>query len=273
MTAMPQSSSGSLEQFGFTAATDPARAAEASFAIDAVGLSRELDGRMVLRDLNFSVAPGEFVALLGANGAGKSTLLKILAMLLGPTSGTLRLFGEPCTLETARLRSRIGLIGHGAMLYRDLSPLENLTFFGRLYGVSEPAKRAMELLEWLELGWRAKDPVKTFSRGMLQRVAIARALMHEPELLLADEPFAGLDAPSMDALASMLTTLHRQGRTVILTNHDIPQSLLLAKRTIVLRGGAIVFDGPTASTDAKSVLAFVGSHGQSDGQGGTEAKP
>ena len=238
-------------------AKDRSAAANETFAITAEDLCRELDGRMVLQSLNFSVRRGEFVALLGANGAGKSTLLKILAMLLPTTSGKLRLFGEPCALETARLRARIGLIGHGAMLYRDLSPMENLTFFGRLYGVGEPAKRARELLDWLELSWRANDPVKTFSRGMLQRVAIARALMHEPDLLLADEPFAGLDAPSMDSLASMLTTLHGQGRTIILTNHDIAQSIQLAHRAIVLRQGEIVLDGLTNSMDARTVLAEV----------------
>ncbi len=229
----------------------------AGAAIRAERLSREIDGRAILHDLNFTIARGEFVALLGANGAGKSTLLKILAMLTPATSGSLHFFGEPCGLEAARLRARIGLISHGAMLYRDLSPLENLTFFGRLYGVREPAKRAAELLSWLELSRRARDPVKTFSRGMLQRVAIARALMHEPELLLADEPFAGLDAPSMDSLSRMLTDLHQQGRTIILTNHDIPQSIGLAHRAIILRRGRIVLEGPTASMSAQSILREV----------------
>lgn len=226
-------------------------------AVCAEEVSREIDGRLILDRLSFTLAAGEFVALLGANGAGKSTLLKMLAMLLGPTSGTLSLFGERCGPEAVRLRSRIGLIGHGSMLYRDLSPLENLVFFGKLYGVANVTKRAKELLEWLDLSWRSHDPVKTFSRGMTQRVAIARALMHEPDLLLADEPFAGLDAPSMDTLARMLREQHAAGRTIVLTNHDIAQSIQLAERAIVLREGSIVLDGPTASMAAADVLAHV----------------
>lgn len=253
-----------------------AGASEAAVAIRAEGLGREIDGRAILRNITLTVGRGEFVTLLGANGAGKSTLLKILAMLLPATSGHLDLFGERCGLESAKLRARIGLIGHGAMLYRDLSPLENLIFFGRLYGVREPAKRAAELLAWLELSHRAKDPVKTFSRGMLQRVAIARALMHEPELLLADEPFAGLDAPSMDALARMLTTLHREGRTIVLTNHDIAQSIGLAHRAVVLRRGQVVLDEPAASLSTAAVLSAIAgdtvgdaAHDAGRGRGGT----
>ena len=270
MTAMSQAIPQSDSSFDGRTTSSAAQAvpAAAALAVEAEGLCRELDGRMILRQLTFAIRRGEFVALIGANGAGKSTLLKTLAMLLGTTSGTLRLFGEPCSMDAARLRARIGLIGHGAMLYRDLSPIENLVFFGKLYGVADPKRRAADLLDWLELSWRANDPVKTFSRGMLQRVAIARALMHEPELLLADEPFAGLDAPSMDTLARMLTSLHGQGHTVVLTNHDIPQSIGLAKRAIVLRRGEIVLDAPTAggggTLQAERVLAEV--RGDEDGQ-------
>lgn len=242
-------------------AVDGRRAAMLSaaveLAVDAQALSREIDGRLILNSLSFTLGRGEFVALLGANGAGKSTLLKLLAMLLGPTSGTLTLFGERCGPEATRLRSRIGLIGHGSMLYRDLSPLENLVFFGKLYGVANVTKRAKDLLDWLDLSWRSHDPVKTFSRGMTQRVAIARALMHEPDLILADEPFAGLDAPSMDTLSRMLRELHAAGRTIVLTNHDIAQSIELAARAIVLREGSIVLDGPTATMAAAEVLAHV----------------
>ena len=250
-----QASNADGERIAAAAAT--ALPSQAALAIRTESLGREIDGRAILHHIDLNVARGEFVALLGANGAGKSTLLKILAMLVPATSGKLFLFGEACGLEAARLRARIGLIGHGAMLYRDLSPLENLVFFGRLYGVQEPRERARQLLDWLELGRRANDPVKTFSRGMLQRVAIARALMHEPELLLADEPFAGLDAPSMDALSRMLTSLHEEGRTIILTNHDIAQSIGLAHRAVVLRRGRVVIDAPTASMSAAAILREV----------------
>lgn len=231
--------------------------ADTSSAVCAVGVGREIDGRAIIRDLNFNIHRGEFIALLGANGAGKSTLLKMLAMLVAPSSGELRILGERCTTEAVHLRSRIGLIGHGAMLYRDLSPLENLEFFGRLYHVREPLKRASELLDWLGLSARRDDAVKTFSRGMMQRVAIARALMHEPEVLLADEPFAGLDAPSVAALQRMLHDLHARGRTIILANHDIRQSLDLARRVMVLRSGQLVIDRRAAEVDSHDLLREV----------------
>jgi heme exporter protein A len=218
---------------------------------------REIDGRAILRDLTFDIARGEFVALLGANGAGKSTLLKMLATLIAPTSGRLLVLGERCGPEAVALRARIGLIGHGAMVYRDLSPMENLVFFGRLYRISDPVRRAAELLDRLGLAHRAHDPVKTFSRGMLQRVSIARALMHEPEVLLADEPFAGLDAPSAACLQTTLRQLHAEGRTIILANHDIAQSLELARRVLVLRSGRLVVDERAAATDVPSLLREV----------------
>ncbi|MCA9285950.1 MAG: ABC transporter ATP-binding protein, partial [Phycisphaerales bacterium] len=226
-------------------------AGNAGPAVRAQGLGKEIDGRRILAGLDFELPRGSFTALLGANGAGKSTLLKILSTLVPATQGELHLLNERCVPEAVHLRARIGLIGHGAMLYRDLSPLENLVFFGRLYGVRNPPQRAAELLEWLGLAHRGDDPVKTFSRGMVQRVAIARALMHEPDLLLADEPFAGLDAPSTSAVQQMLTDLHRQGRTIILANHDIAQTLELVECVLVLRGGQLVVDAPAADHNAR----------------------
>lgn len=226
-------------------------------AVRAIGLDKVIDERIVLQSLNFNVDPGEFVAILGANGAGKSTLLKILATLTAPTRGELFLLGRRCTTDAAALRSRIGLISHGSMLYRDLSALENLVFFGRIYGVNDSKGRANHLLEWLGLASRAHDPVKTFSRGMTQRVAIARALMHKPDLLLADEPFAGLDAPSCHMVQQMLHDLHKQGHTIVLTNHDIHQSLGLVRRVLVLQHGRMVVDQPATACDARSLLKEV----------------
>ena len=141
------------------------------------------------------------------------------------------------------------------MLYHDLTALENLTFFGKLYDVPQPRERGLELLTQLGLGTRANDPVKAFSRGMAQRVAIARALLHEPQLLLADEPFAGLDAPSTAMLERLLTRLHETGKTIILANHDIAQSLRLAERAVVLANGCKVIDAAADSLEAGDVLA------------------
>jgi heme exporter protein A len=240
----------------FTAILNQAPAAAAATAahVEVQGLGKTIDERTVLHDITFAITPGRYVALLGANGAGKSTLLKILATLTPPTGGKLHLFGENATRNLNAVRARIGLIGHQSMLYHDLSARENLEFFGRLYGVKNVTHRAMELLETLGLAQRAEDCVKTFSRGMTQRVSIARALMHNPDLLLADEPFAGLDAPSVAAVEEVLSTLHRAGKTIILANHDIAQSLHLAQHAIVLRRGRKVISAATCNLEAADVL-------------------
>jgi ABC-type multidrug transport system ATPase subunit len=225
--------------------------------IAAEKLGKAYDDRRVLRDINFAIEPGAFIALLGANGAGKSTLLRVIASLIPVTTGDLKLFGESIGNNAARLRARIGMIGHQPILYRDLTVMENLVFFGKLYDEPHPKLRAAQLLEQLRMSHRASDPVGTLSRGMTQRVSIARSLMHDPALLLADEPFAGLDAPSTRDLEQLLTQLHAQERTIVLSNHDIPQSLKLAQRAIVLRGGRVVIDQPTESLDAEDVLREV----------------
>jgi len=229
----------------------------ATAAVSVRGLGKTIDDRDILDDLTFEVPEGSFVALLGANGAGKSSLLKILATLIPPSRGELQLFGAAVRSDATALRSRIGLIGHAPMLYRDLSALENLILFGRLYGVADPRQRAEQLLDYVELSHRASDSIKTFSRGMVQRAAIARALMHDPDLLLADEPFSGLDAPSANALERLLKRLHDEGRTIILANHDLSQSLAIAQRAIVLRRGRLVMDAPVGDLTQAEILAEV----------------
>ena len=225
-------------------------------AVGARALCKRIDERAVLDGIDLQVYRGQFVALLGANGAGKSTLLKVMATLTPPTLGELTLFGNPATGRQAQAaRGRIGMIGHQSMLYRDLSARENLEFFARLYGVPDPRGRTQRLLDVIALSQRADDAVKTFSRGMTQRVAIARALVHEPDLLLADEPFDGLDAPSIATLEQLLSDLREQGMTVILANHSIDQSLRLADRAVVLRGGRVVIDEPSDSLRSDDVLA------------------
>lgn len=228
---------------------------QSSPAILARALSKWIDDRPILRQVNLEIGVGRYVALLGANGAGKSTMLKILATLMPASDGELSLFGQAVSQNTARARARIGLIGHQSMLYRDLSARENLEFFGRLYGVADPRGRAAELLSLVDLTDRADDPLKAFSRGMTQRVAIARALVHDPDLLLADEPFDGLDAPSARSLEVMLDGLHRAGKTIVLVNHDIGQSLRLAERVVVLRRGQVFVDRPAGELSVDAVLS------------------
>lgn len=228
-----------------------------TLAVEARALGKMIDTKHVLRQIDLVIPHGRFVALLGANGAGKTTLLRTIAMLLPATSGTLHLFGEPASRGAVRLRRRIGVIGHEPMLYRDLSALENLMFFGRLYEIDDVRTRAHELLESVGLAGRADDPVKTYSRGMLQRVAIARALMHDAELILADEPFTGLDAPSRLMLEELLRRLHDEGRTIILANHDVGRSLELTEQAVVLRDGALVLDEPSAALEAAALVREV----------------
>jgi len=230
----------------------------ADLPVKAVGLGLVIDDRAILRDIDLEIGRGEFIAILGANGAGKSTLLKVIATLTKVTQGELRLFGRTIARESADLRARIGLIAHQSMLYRELSARENLRFFARLYGIAKVNERVELLLDVIGLENRGNDPIKSFSRGMVQRVAIARALLHDPELILADEPFDGLDAPSVAATQELLAHLHQSGKTIVLVNHDISQSLELAKRIIVLRSGSIFVDGPADKLNRAIVLAEMG---------------
>ncbi|MHC5005178.1 MAG: ABC transporter ATP-binding protein [Planctomycetota bacterium] len=240
--------------------------AQTATAVRTDQLGKVIDDKPILVDVTFAVPTGGFTALLGANGAGKSTLLKVLTALTPATSGTIELFGEPLRLESAAVRARLGMIGHASMLYRDLSPLENLLFFGRLYDLPDPRGRAREMLELVDLFGRRHDPVKTLSRGMIQRVAIARALMHDPDLLLADEPFAGLDAPSRHMLEQMLARLNDAGKTILLVNHDIEQTLAIARHVVVLRGGRVIIDESADRLDAPTVLEQVTSGGDVPGR-------
>jgi heme exporter protein A len=222
--------------------------------VRAMDLCKQIDARPILQDVSLDIPQGRFVVILGANGAGKSTLLKMLATLIRPSSGDLTLFGRCVHGDAGRLRSRIGYLGHQSMLYRELSARGNLVFFGRLYGIAEPDQRARQLLEMVGLADRMDDAVKTFSRGMTQRAAIARALVSDPDLLLADEPFAGLDPPSSHAVEKLFGRLHAAGKTIILAHHDVDQSLRMAQQGIVLRQGRVVVDRCTRQLDSVTAI-------------------
>ena len=236
---------------------DVTMATATAAAVELIDLSKSIDDRQILRNVSLRIESGTFLAVLGANGTGKSTLLKVIATLIPPSGGELKLFGRRAGATSVDLRRRIGMIGHQAMLYRDLSARENLEFFARLYGVSDAAGCARRMLDMIGLGARANDPVKNFSRGMVQRVAIARALLHDPALILADEPFDGLDAPSIESLEGVLQQLSEAGKTIVMVNHDIEQSLRLAEHAIVLRGGRVTLDQPTIRLYPREVLSEV----------------
>jgi heme ABC exporter ATP-binding subunit CcmA len=201
-------------------------------------VSRHFGRRRVLNKVSFRLSAGEIVALLGPNGAGKSTLLAIAATLLDPSSGTV-LYGEGPPVSGAELRARIGVLGHDLSIYPELSAAENLAFFARAYGVPDVERTVTSALQRSGLDER-DDPVGRFSRGMRQRLALERALLHEPRLVLLDEPFSGLDDAATSALRTRLADLRGAGCIVLLATHDLETIDGLADRAVVLRSGKLL---------------------------------
>ena len=185
-------------------------------AIEIAGLERRYGDRVALRDVHAAVDEGQTLVLLGANGAGKTTLLRVLATLLRPHAGDVRVLGAKLPGEAWKVRGRIGYVAHEPLLYRTLSVRENLEFNARLHGVAEA--RVGELLDQVGLGRRGDDPVEELSRGMRQRAAVARALLHDPDLLLLDEPYTGLDAGALETLEPLIG--RASGRTRVVATHD-----------------------------------------------------
>jgi heme exporter protein A len=212
--------------------------------------------KFVLRKLDFQVEEGEFVGLLGPNGAGKTTFLRILASLSRPTLGKVQVAGFQLPHQAAAVRSRLGVLSHQPLLYGDLTAEENLRFFGRLYGVQNTAERIPEVLEVVGLYLRRRDLVRTFSRGMQQRLAIARATIHDPQILLLDEPYTGLDQDAAAMLDEILHTVAAQGRTVVMTSHDLARVADLASRFDVLSRGAIQASAQRDEITTDGLLTF-----------------
>jgi heme exporter protein A len=223
--------------------------------IEAIKLSRRFAEVDAVASIDLSVPEGEALAVLGANGAGKTTLLRVIATLLRPSAGALRLFGLALKDGGARARRRIGFLSHSSFLYPDLSPWENLSFYARIFGVAEPETRVREVLDDVDLvGWRNR-PVRTLSRGLEQRCSLARVLLHRPDLLLLDEPFSGLDVDSAAMLTRTLEAERRRGATILLTTHDLPRVLDLSTRALVLSRGHLRWDGPLADLTVEQLQA------------------
>jgi heme exporter protein A len=194
-----------------------------------------------LRDIAFRVIPGSTVALLGRNGAGKTTLLRILAGLSKPSRGAVTINGMNVREEATR--RRIGVLGHGISLYEEMSAAENLRLFAKLYGVANPEKRVDEMLERTGLD-RVRDGLaREFSRGMRQRLAVARVFLHDPEILILDEPFTALDDRAIAVLQSLLNEMHARGRTIVMSTHQLREALELATHVAMLQRGQIVHAG------------------------------
>src|SRR3984893_13488103 len=223
-----------------------------SIGIAFESVEKRFGSLVALRNISLEIRGGEFVALLGANGAGKTTLLRMAAQLMKPTTGSIVLTGITSKSEDAR--RFVGLVGHSTFLYDEMSAEENLNLFAQLYGTDDARSRAAEALTACGLSSRAGSLVRTFSRGMRQRLAIARALLHEPRLLLLDEPAAGLDRQGLAWVGSTLARLRDDGCTVIMSTHARNESLDLATRAVSLVTGQIAHDSGSDG-DPRPLLA------------------
>ncbi len=218
-------------------------------AIELDGLARHYGERTALRDVTLTVERGQSLAVLGPNGAGKSTLLRVLATLLRPHSGRVRVLGGELPRQGWAVRGRLGLLGHDPLLYRDLSAEENLRFHARLHGVAP--SRAAELLERVGLAPRAREPVRSLSRGMVQRLAVCRAVLHDPELLLLDEPWSNLDPAASELVEPLIG--RSSGRTRVLSSHDPARGLAEADLVLGLRAGRPALQGGAADIDPAAI--------------------
>jgi heme ABC exporter ATP-binding subunit CcmA len=210
-------------------------------AIVAQGVSKYYGDYPALRDVSFSVERGACLAMLGRNGAGKTTLLKILAGLSAPARGTVEIFGKPP--RDGEARRAIGVLGHGIAVYDELSAFENLRLFGELYGLADPRKAAAEWLERTGLERAGDGLVREFSRGMRQRLAVARAFLHSPRVLLLDEPFTALDDRAIAVLQTLLRQALADGRTIVMSTHQLREALELATEVGLINRGRLAFRG------------------------------
>jgi heme exporter protein A len=217
-------------------------------------LTKRFGHRAVLRGIDLEVAEGEFVGLLGPNGAGKTTLLRVLASLARPSAGAVNVAGNALPGQAAAVRRQIGVLSHHPLLYGDLSAEQNLAFFGRLYALADLDRRMAEALALVGLAARRRDVVRTFSRGMQQRLAIARALLHDPQVLLLDEPYTGLDQDASAMLDKVLAEVAGQGRTVLMTSHDLARAAALCTRFDVLVNGKLTASMPRSALEKPDAL-------------------
>ncbi len=212
--------------------------------------------KTVLRGLDLEVEAGEFLALVGPNGAGKTTFLRILASLSRPTMGRVQVAGFSLPDQAAAVRRRLGVVSHQPLLYGDLTAEENLRFYGRMYGIARLDDRVDEVLHMVGLAARRRDLVRTFSRGMQQRLAIGRAVLHDPDVMLFDEPYTGLDQDAASMLDEVLHSVAARGRTVVMTSHDLARAEALATRFAVLSRGVIAASVRRDELSGENLLDF-----------------
>jgi heme exporter protein A len=213
------------------------------YAIEVKRLIKSYGEHHALRGIDLSVKWGDILAIFGPNGAGKTTLLKVLATLVKPSSGDVSVAGFNLKQDAIMIRRRIGVVTHQTLLYDDLSAYENLRFYGKMYDVSNLRDRINQLVAQVGLESRIHDPVRTLSRGMQQRLAIARALIHDPPVLLLDEPGTGLDQHASAMFATILNSTANKQRAVLMTSHSLEQGSALSNRIAIMADGKIAYEG------------------------------
>jgi len=221
----------------------PPAATRADQSLELSNVSKFFGDLVALKDVCFQVTPGESVLLFGPNGAGKTTLLRTLAALSRPSEGQVRFGGANLYHDPQTAKATIGFVSHATFLYGELTARENLRFTGKLFGlhnVDEKIERALELFAVKD---RGNEPVRQLSRGLQQRVSLARAFLHDPDYLLLDEPFTGLDARAMDNLQTILSRLPEQGKALVFSAHDFGRAATIARRLVALERGSVRYDG------------------------------
>jgi heme exporter protein A len=221
-----------------------------------------LGGRAILRGVDIAVGPGECLGLFGPNGAGKSTLLSILSLQREPTAGALRMFGAAAHVDDLALRRRLGYLGHEPGVFLGLTGMENLVFYGRLYRLGGVAPRAEEALAKVGLGPFRHEIVRNYSAGMRQRLALARATLHQPDILLLDEPHQSLDPAGCDLLDAEIRSHCQRGGAVIFASHEVARGYRLASRLMVMRRGKVEWQAePSATPEEEFRRALEGALG------------
>jgi heme exporter protein A len=224
------------------------------------GVTKRFGKVFALRGIDLQLGRGRFLGVFGPNGAGKTTLLKVLATLIRPSTGTITIAGYDIVQEADKVRSMLGVLVHRTFLYGQLTASENLQFYGRMFGVKKLPERILEVLQIVGLETHARQLVRTYSRGMQQRLAIARAILHQPALLLLDEPYTGLDQHASTHLQELLRQLHVAECTIIMSTHDVHRGLELYDDIAIQCRGKIAYYGSTAGIDLHAFEQLYAEH-------------
>ncbi len=231
----------------------PLDTSRAKSALEVRNASKYFGERAALQGVSLRIETGDSVFVYGPNGAGKTTLLRIFSALARPTEGQALFNGVEIHSHVAAAKARLGLVSHATFLYGELTARENLQLTGTLFGLPDVKTRIEAVLEQFSLQERADEPVRRLSRGLQQRVTLARALLHNPDFVLLDEPFTGLDAASVKKLESLLRHLPEEGKAVVFSTHSFEQGAALAKRLVALEAGRLRYDGPLALAPLSSL--------------------